>query len=72
MYPVFATRSYTCTRGHQRMRVPTHLRTHTRSRIGGTAAYNGPRRIDNPAGACPACSGAPPGPKKRRIPITTW
>ncbi len=51
MYPVFATRSYTCTRGHQRMRVPTHLRTHTRARISGPAAHNGLRRIDDPQSA---------------------
>ena len=31
MYPVFATRSYTYTRGHPRMRVPTRLRVHTRA-----------------------------------------
>ncbi len=31
IYPVIATRSYTYTRGHPRMRVPTRLRTHTRT-----------------------------------------
>ena len=30
IYPVFRTRSYTYTRGHPRMRVPTRLHTHAR------------------------------------------
>jgi hypothetical protein len=52
MYPVFATRSYTYTRGHPRMRVPTRLRIHTRPRrIGGPAAHNSPSRIDDPPSA---------------------
>jgi hypothetical protein len=33
------------------MRVPTRLRTHTRARIGGAAAHNGPRRTDDPPSA---------------------
>jgi hypothetical protein len=51
MYPVSATRSYTYTRGRPRVRVPTRLRTNTRARIGGAAAHNGPRRIDDPPSA---------------------
>jgi hypothetical protein len=41
------TRSYTYARGRPHMRVPTRLRTHTRARIGGAAAHNGPRRTDD-------------------------
>ena len=51
MYPVFRTRSYTYARGRPHMRVPTRLRTHTRARIGGAAAQNGPRRTDDPPSA---------------------
>jgi hypothetical protein len=49
IYPVSATRSYTYTRGRPHMRVPTRLST--RARIGGAAAHNGPRRIDDPPSA---------------------
>jgi hypothetical protein len=51
IYPGFRTRSYTCTQGHPRMRVPTRLRTHTRAGIGGPAAHDGPRRVDDPPSA---------------------
>ena len=51
IYPVFRTRSYTDARGRPHMRVPTRLRTHTRARIGGAAAHNGPRRTDDPPSA---------------------
>ncbi len=47
IYPVFRTRSYTYTRGRPRMRVPTRLHRRARARIGGAAAHNGPRRIDD-------------------------
>ena len=50
-YPVFRTRSYTYARGRPHMRVPTRLRAHTRARIGGAAAHNGPRRTDDPPSA---------------------
>ena len=63
IYPVFRTRSYTYTRGHPRMRVPTRRRTHTRARIGGAAAHNGPRCIDDPPSASRARWRASPGRK---------
>jgi hypothetical protein len=51
VYPVFATRSYTHTRGRPRMRAPIRARTHSRARIRGAAAHNGPRRTDDPPSA---------------------
>jgi hypothetical protein len=33
------------------MRVPKRLRGHARARIGGAAAHNGPRKIDDPPSA---------------------
>ncbi len=51
IYPVLRTRSYTHTRGRPHMRMPTRLRAHTRARIGGAAAHNGPRRTDDPPSA---------------------
>ncbi len=51
IHAVFRTRSYTDARGRPHMRVPTRLRTHTRARIGGAAAHNGPRRTDDPPSA---------------------
>jgi hypothetical protein len=41
-YPVFATRSYTYTRGHPRMRLPTRLRTYAQ-------AHRRSRRAQRPA-----------------------
>ncbi len=61
IYPIFATRSYTYTRGHPRMRLPPRLRTHTRARRRRRRAQR-PRRIDDPPSASRR-GGAPPGPK---------
>ena len=61
IYPVSATRSYTCTRSPPRIRVPTRLRTHPRARIGGPAVHNCQRRIDVPPSASAIVRAAGPG-----------
>ena len=44
--------------------MPIRVLALKRARIGGAAAHDGPRRIDDPRRARPACGGAPPGPER--------
>jgi hypothetical protein len=68
MSAVFARRSYAYKRAQPRMRVPTRLHTNTHRRLPPRTTA---RAAPNIRRARPACTGAPPGPERRRIPRTT-